>query len=119
MNVYNLQDIPSESPRPGLVRRGFRGDNVLLVWNELQPGMQLRPHKHPFEQVACILSGRCRFHVGDQTFEAGPGSVFRIPPDVMHYGEPIGNEVCVNLDVFSPPREDYLHMVEYQKDERG
>jgi len=47
--------------------------------------------------------------------EAEPGSLIRIPPDVVHCGEPIGSEQVLNLDVFSPIREDYRHLVEYQK----
>ena len=33
----------------------------------------------------------------------------------MHYGEPIGDEPALNLDIFSPIREDYRHLVEYQE----
>jgi hypothetical protein len=43
----------------------------------------------------------------------------RIPPNTMHYLEPIGDEVALNLDIFAPPRADYMHLVEYQKDEFG
>ena len=46
--------------------------------------------------------------------EADAGSVIRVPPDVLHYGEPIGDQPVLNLDVFSPFREDYGHLVAYQ-----
>ena len=45
------------------------------------------------------------------------GSLIRIPPDVEHYGEPCGDERVLNLDVFNPIRDDYRHLVEYQKEE--
>lgn len=38
----------------------------------------------------------------------------RVPPNVVHYAEPVGDEACLNLDVFAPVRADYLHRVEYQ-----
>ena len=47
----------------------------------------------------------------------GPFPAFQIPPDVEHCGEPLGVEPVMNLDVFSPIREDYLHLVEYQQAE--
>ena len=50
-------------------------------------------------------------------FEAGAGSVIRIPPNIEHYGEPLGDEPVLNLDVFSPIRDDYRHLVEYQQDD--
>ena len=107
-------ELAREAVRPGVERSGFRGDQVLMVMNYLEPGMEVRPHSHPFEQIAYIVQGTMRFVVGDEEHIAGPGSVIWIPPDVEHYGEPIGDEIVMNLDVFSPIRDDYRHLVEYQ-----
>lgn len=112
---YRWDELPTEAVRPGVKRAGFRGDDVLLVMNWLQPGMQTRPHRHPFEQIVYVVQGKMRFVVGDEVIEADAGSVIRVPPDVEHYGEPIGDEPVLNLDVFSPFREDYRHLVEYQQ----
>ncbi len=117
--LYQWESLPKEFVRPGVERVGFSGDNVLMVMNWLQPGMDVRPHSHPFEQLAYIVSGHMKFTVGDDVFNAGPGSVIRIPPDVEHCGEPIGDEPVLNLDVFSPIREDYRHLVEYQQADFG
>ena len=66
-----------------------------------------------------ILQGRTRLHVGDEVLECGPGSMVRVPPNVVHYAESVGDEVCLNLDVFAPVRADYLHLVNYQKQTNG
>jgi quercetin dioxygenase-like cupin family protein len=116
-NVYNWDDLNREVVRRGVTRAGFRGENVLLVMNWLDPGMEVNPHSHPFEQIAYIVQGRMRFTVGDEIVEAGPGSITRIPPNVVHCGEPIGEEQVHNLDIFSPIREDYRHLVDYQASE--
>ena len=113
--LYQWTDLPKETVRPGVERSGVRGEQVLMVMNWLEPGMEVRPHSHPFEQLAYIVQGQMKFVVGEDVFEAGPGSVIRIPPDVEHYGEPMGDEPVLNLDVFSPIREDYKHLVEYQQ----
>lgn len=113
--LYKWDQLPKEVVRAGVERAGFRGDDVLMVMNWLKPGMETNPHSHPFEQLAYIVQGRMKFVIGDDTFEAGPGSVIRIPPDVEHYGEPIGDEPVLNLDVFSPIRDDYRHLVDYQQ----
>jgi quercetin dioxygenase-like cupin family protein len=112
--IYNWNDLPREVVRPGVSRAGFKGEQVLMVMNWLQPGMAVNPHSHPFEQLVYIVQGTTRFHIGDQSVIAGPGSIIRIPPDVMHYAEPVGTEPVLNLDVFSPIREDYLHLTAYQ-----
>ena len=117
--LYSWDTLPKEVVRPGVERSGFSGDQVLMVMNWLEPGMQVNPHSHPFEQLAYVVQGTMRFVVGDEVFEAGPGTMIRIPPDVEHYGEPIGTEKVLNLDVFSPIREDYKHLVQYQQPDFG
>lgn len=114
-NVYKWEQLPREEVREGVTRTAFRGDNALMVMNWLEPGMEVRPHSHPFEQLAYIVSGRVRFTIGDDVVEVGAGEVVRIPPDVVHCGEPVGDEVAVNLDVFAPVRDDYRHLTTYQE----
>ena len=113
----NWNELDRETVRPGVARAGVRGDDVMLVMNWLQPGMETRPHSHPCEQIVYVVKGRMRFVIADEEIEVGAGGLVRIPPDVMHYGEPIGDEEVLNLDVFAPLREDYRHLVAYQDDE--
>ncbi|MDF3883018.1 cupin domain-containing protein [Cupriavidus basilensis] len=112
--MYNWNTLPRETVRKGVERVGFRGENVIMVMNWAEPGMEVRPHSHPFEQVAICVQGRMHYHVGDDVFEMTPGSMLRVPPHTLHYAEPLGDEVVLNLDVFSPIRDDYAHLVEYQ-----
>jgi quercetin dioxygenase-like cupin family protein len=88
-----------------------------MVMNWLEPGMEKKPHSHPFEQLAYVVQGRVRFEIGDDIVEVGPGEVVRIPPDVVHCGEAIGDEVAMNLDVFAPARADYDHLTSYQDED--
>jgi quercetin dioxygenase-like cupin family protein len=111
---YNWNDLPKEVVRQGVTRAGFAGEQVLLVMNWLKPGMKVNPHSHPFEQLVYIVSGTALFHIGDEVVTAGAGDVIRIPPDVTHYAEPAGSETVLNLDVFSPIRDDYRHLTRYQ-----
>ena len=90
----------------------------MVVLNRIKPDMQPGPHSHPFEQLVLILQGRTRLHVGDEVLECGPGSMVRVPPNVVHYAEPVGDEVCLNLDVFAPVRADYLHLVNMALDKQ-
>ncbi|MBC7280070.1 cupin domain-containing protein [Hoeflea sp.] len=113
--VYGWDRLPREQVREGVSRTAFRGDNALMVMNWLEPGMEKKPHSHPFEQLAYVVSGRVRFEIGDDVVEVGAGEVVRIPPDVIHCGEAIGGEVALNLDVFAPVREDYRHLTDYQE----
>ena len=85
-----------------------------MVMNWVEPNIQVNPHQHTFEQLAICIQGRFNYHVGDEVFEMTPGSLLRVPPNTLHYVEPIGDEVALNLDVFAPIRDDYRHLAAYQ-----
>jgi quercetin dioxygenase-like cupin family protein len=117
VKLYNWNTLEREFVREGVERAGFRGEDVLLVMNWLEPGMQVNPHSHACEQVVYVVKGRMRFVIEDEEFEVGAGGLIRIPPNARHYGEPIGDETVLNLDVFAPIRDDYRHLVAYQDDQ--
>ena len=112
MKAVRWEDIPDEQVRPGVRRRGFGTRDVMLVMNECLPGMDVRPHAHEFDQIAMIVSGTAVYYVGEIANEVGPGSIMHIPAGVEHYIEPTGDAPVMNLDVFAPAREDYLHLLE-------
>ena len=93
--------------REGIVRKGFSGQMGTISINRLEPGHEIRPHSHPHEQIAYIMSGRVNFHVGDKVYPLGPEELVVIPPNVVHYAEVVGDETVVNLDVFAPARPEY------------
>jgi quercetin dioxygenase-like cupin family protein len=108
-----------EDVRPGVRRCGFGGRDALLVMNELQPGMEVRPHRHEPDQIAVVLSGRMRFHVDDEVFDLEAGDALLVPGGAEHAGEVVGDEPVLNLDVFAPPRADYAHLTEWMERDDG
>jgi quercetin dioxygenase-like cupin family protein len=59
--------------------------------------------KHTHEDhstVACLLYGKVRLHIGDQTFLAEPGDVWMHPQGVPHYTEAL--EDCCQIEVKAP-----------------
>jgi quercetin dioxygenase-like cupin family protein len=55
----------------------------------MPPGMGPPPHTHPGGETVYVLEGRLRYHIGDETVEAGPGSFFYIPEGTWENFEPI------------------------------
>ena len=115
--AYNWNDLPKEIVRQGIERCGFRGENVVAVMNWVEPNITVNPHSHDFEQLVFCIQGKFNYHLGDKVHLMTPGSMLRVPAHTVHYVEPLGDEVALNLDVFSPIRSDYLHLVAYQADE--
>ncbi len=104
-NWKSLSKVPV---RNGVARRVFTGKNSMMVLNELTATAKPNLHHHPHEQLSYIIEGKCRFVVGNEVVEMGPGDLVLIPPDVPHSLEVTSETPVLNLDVFSPIRQDYL-----------
>lgn len=104
----NFADLQRVIAREGVSRRAFAGERCMLVLNQIEPHARPAPHSHPHEQITYILEGECDFTLGEKTVRMRPGDVILVPPDARHALRPVGTETVLNLDVFSPVREDYL-----------
>ena len=106
--AVNWDDIPAIEVRPGVRRKVYATDEVTLAWHELSVGMTLNPHTHDaFDQLVLILAGECVYYVGGAGHALRAGSMLLVPRGVEHHIEPTVGP-CVNLDVFAPPRRDFL-----------
>jgi quercetin dioxygenase-like cupin family protein len=95
--------------RPGIERKAFTGNGATLSLNHISPGHKPDPHSHPHEQIVYIIDGEVDLVVGGESHRLGPGSLMPIPPHVEHYAKAvIGTKPCLNLDVFTPPRPEYV-----------
>lgn len=105
--VANWNDKEFEEVREGVWRKAFMSDNATVCIHRLYPGHEPRPHSHPNEQIAYIVSGTVDFHVGGKVYSLGPEDIIAIPGGVEHYAVVTGDEVCVHVDVFTPARPEY------------
>lgn len=108
MGKVNFDDIERVIAREGVDRRAFTGKNCMLVLNTIESHAKPALHSHPHEQITYIVQGVCDFVLGGETVRMAKGDVILVPPGVPHTLRPIGSETILNMDVFSPVREDYL-----------
>ena len=60
--------------RPGMERKTFTGEGATLALHRIQPGHELLPHSHHYEQIVYMLRGTALFHVdGEATLRARAG----------------------------------------------
>lgn len=62
------------------------GDRMIVALMRMQAGTGAEPHSHPNEQWIYILEGTFKGKIGDQDFEAKPGTVVYVPSDTIHSG---------------------------------
>ena len=103
------EDVPLEPVTDLLSRKLITGDGIMLAHVFLKRGCVVPKHQHHNEQFTYILEGALRFWIGEdesQELVVRAGEVLHIPSFVWHKAEAI--EDTLDVDVFSPPREDWL-----------
>jgi quercetin dioxygenase-like cupin family protein len=102
----SLATIAEERVNDKITRKLVAGDKCMLViWN-MAAGAHAAAHRHPHEQIFWMLKGRMEFRLGDERRSCGPGDIAVIPGGVEHEAWfPEDTEV---VDIFAPPREDFL-----------
>jgi quercetin dioxygenase-like cupin family protein len=105
-------DILRESMTDDISRRVFTGDRAMLAQVYLDKGAIVPTHSHESEQLSWILKGALKFRIGEEGSEdrqeviVSAGEVLLIPSNVPHMAEAL--EDTVDVDVFSPRRQDWL-----------
>lgn len=106
---YRWDQLPREELHEKLSRRLITGDQMMLAHVYLKKGCVVAKHSHMNEQFTYILEGALRFLVGDddvQEIIVRAGEVLHLPGNVPHEAHAL--EDTLDVDVFVPPREDWL-----------
>ena len=106
---YAWNEIPREKLNNDISRRLITGDNMMIAQVYLNRGGVVPKHSHHNEQITYVLEGALKFLLGeDQQTEiiVGAGEVLTIPPNLPHSA--IALEDTLDVDVFNPPRQDWL-----------
>lgn len=106
--LTNWDTLQGVMPRPGVVRKALTGKNSMMTLNEIKPGTTPWLHSHPHEQLIYIVSGRAEFVLGNEVLTLKAGDLLLVPPGAPQSLKVIGDETVLNIDIFSPIREDYL-----------
>jgi unsaturated pyranuronate lyase len=107
-----LQYIPwhtveLENLNPLLQRQFVVGQEIMLARVLLKKGCVVPEHSHHNEQVTYILDGALKFWIDGREIVVHSGEVLTIPPHMPHKAEAM--EDTVDLDIFVPPRADWIN----------
>ena len=112
MSAAQLKHIPwnqvtREELNPKIAREMVVGEQIMLARVLMKKGAHVPLHHHVNEQVTYILEGALKLAVDGKEIVVNAGEVLCIPPDMPH--EAWALEDTVDLDVFNPPRQDWLN----------
>jgi quercetin dioxygenase-like cupin family protein len=106
---FRWSEIPEERVTDAITRKLITGDGMMLAHVYLKKDALVPQHSHHNEQLTYILSGALQFHIGanrEREVVVREGEVLHIPAHVPHEARAL--EDTLDVDVFSPPRQDWL-----------
>jgi quercetin dioxygenase-like cupin family protein len=106
---YRWDSMKKERVSDMLERRLITGERMMLAHVYLKKGCIVPKHSHENEQLTYILEGALKFWIGedgDREITVSTGEVLLIPSNIPHKAEAL--EETLDVDVFSPPRQDWL-----------
>lgn len=92
-----------------ITRKLVTGSNVMVANLTLDEAAFVPKHHHHNEQISVVLEGSLKFLLGenqDQEVIVRAGEVLTLPPDLPHSA--LALEDTHVLDIFNPPRQDWL-----------
>ena len=107
--LYRWNKIPKEPLNDLIHRRVVTGDRAMVAHVYLKKGATVPTHSHENEQFTYVLDGALRLWLGEneeQVVDVRSGEILPIPSNVPHRAEAL--EDTFDVDVFSPPRQDWL-----------
>ena len=98
-------DHPREQLAPGIQRRFLYGEHAMVAQIYLKKGTVVP--RHAFVEVEHWVALRLKLgEDGSDVHDLPAGEILIIPSNVPH--EALALEDVYDLDVFSPPREDWI-----------
>jgi len=107
MSYYIVKELEAKNLMESVEMRVIPAEKMTMVFFHLGPDAEIPEHSHPHEQMGTVLKGSMELAIGEEKKTVKEGCAYHVPSNVVHSGRCLGSKTEV-LDVFSPPREDYL-----------
>ena len=105
--TYDASEGNRRELAPGVILRTMWGEKIMMSRVGIVANAVVPMHSLPHEQAGMVLEGEFDFTIGGETTTLKEGDYYIIPGGVEH-GLFANDQPSVALDIFSPPREDYI-----------
>ena len=106
MILYNWDEVAVQQLDNGITRQMITAGNMMLAQIFVPKGVSFPAHRISSEQITIYVKGGAVYQSEQSRIEAREGDILYIPAGVEHSDQVV--EDTVVLDVFSPPRADWL-----------
>jgi quercetin dioxygenase-like cupin family protein len=84
MAFWNLGALQLEEFRPGIMSKAEIGENLIMVFMEIDQRKEDTGHKHPFDQCGIIIEGQIEMFIGKEHKRLNPNEAYFIPSGERH-----------------------------------
>ena len=112
----NVDAITPVEFLPGLGFRPVLGQQAMTNFVSFEPGAEAPRHVHEEEQIVIVLEGEFNFDLDGDVRVMRKGDVAVVPAWVPH-GAWTTDSHCLEIDVFTPPRQSLLKLAAAQAEE--
>lgn len=107
MPFIDINTQPEKQVFDGVTIRTIHGEKLMMSYVHLQPHSTVAEHSHLHEQMGMVLEGTFELTIDGESRTLEKGDTYIIPSYVKHSAKAF-DKMAVALDIFSPPREDYI-----------
>ncbi len=101
--------VKPQEPISGVKRQILvHGANLMLVYFEIDEGARVPMHSHVHEQAGYVIRGRIIFKTSSGEVLVSEGDAYLFKSNEPHEAYNPGPGKTTLLEIFSPPREDFL-----------
>ena len=105
--IVHYPDVPLAELVPGTTSHIVVGERGLVSFLTMSAGTHFPPHRHEAEQIMIVIDGYMDEIIEGKLYRVKPGDVIVLPSNVLHGGY-IREVDCRAIDIFVPPRTDYV-----------
>ncbi len=112
--VIRYRDIPLVELVPGSKSHIVSTERMTVSFLTMAPDSHFALHHHEPEQIMIVIDGACDEIIEGKLYHLEKGDVVILPSNTEHGGY-ISDKGCRAIDVFSPPRRDFVAKLEVVK----
>lgn len=118
--VIHFNDIPALKLFPDINVKTHlvSAERLTVLFNFWTPDVQVPVHKHEAEQILILTDGACDFIIEGKLYHLEKGDIVILPSNMEH-GAYASDKSMQTIEVFSPPRHDYVEKLEALKKSLG
>lgn len=112
--IIHYEDTAAFKPHPSVKAHIVSSEKMTAAFLTIDPNTYVPVHQHENEQIMIATEGTLDLVIDGKLYPFKKGDVVVFPPNLGHGGY-VSDEGYSGIDVFYPPRQDFIAKIEEVK----